>query len=120
MDTIELADGGILLYHDAFLPPDLADRYFVELRDTVGLGAEDRDFRPLAAPADGFLRRRGRDLLLLGHGEQGAAVDADPTGDQAADRGRPRAVQLLPAEPLSVRGRIAWVCTPTTSRGWAT
>jgi hypothetical protein len=34
MDTIELADGGILLYHDAFLPPDLADRYFVELRDT--------------------------------------------------------------------------------------
>jgi alkylated DNA repair dioxygenase AlkB len=34
MDTIDLADGGILLYHDAFLPPDLADRYFVELRDT--------------------------------------------------------------------------------------
>ena len=34
MDTIELADGGILLYDDAFLPPDLADRYFVELRDT--------------------------------------------------------------------------------------
>lgn len=34
MDTIELADSGILLYHDAFLPPDLADRYFVELRDT--------------------------------------------------------------------------------------
>jgi alkylated DNA repair dioxygenase AlkB len=34
MDTIELADGGILLYHDAFLPSDLADRYFVELRDT--------------------------------------------------------------------------------------
>jgi alkylated DNA repair dioxygenase AlkB len=34
MDTIELPDGGILLYHDAFLPPDLADRYFVELRDT--------------------------------------------------------------------------------------
>jgi alkylated DNA repair dioxygenase AlkB len=34
MDTIELADGGILLYQDAFLPSDLADRYFVELRDT--------------------------------------------------------------------------------------
>lgn len=34
MDTIELADGGILLYHDAFLPPALADRCFVELRDT--------------------------------------------------------------------------------------
>ena len=34
MDTIELADGGILLYDGIFLPPDLADRYFVELRDT--------------------------------------------------------------------------------------
>jgi alkylated DNA repair dioxygenase AlkB len=33
METIELADGGILLYDDAFLPPVLADRYLVELRD---------------------------------------------------------------------------------------
>lgn len=35
MDTIELADGGLLLYDDAFLPPDLAGRYFTELRDTA-------------------------------------------------------------------------------------
>jgi alkylated DNA repair dioxygenase AlkB len=34
METIELADGGILLYDEAFLSPDLADRYFAELRDT--------------------------------------------------------------------------------------
>lgn len=33
METIELSDGGIILYEDAFLPPDLADRYFAELRD---------------------------------------------------------------------------------------
>ncbi len=33
MGTIELKDGGLLLYHDAFLPTDLADRYFVELQD---------------------------------------------------------------------------------------
>jgi alkylated DNA repair dioxygenase AlkB len=33
MQTIELADGGILLYDEAFLPPDLADRYFTELRE---------------------------------------------------------------------------------------
>ena len=33
MDTIELTDGGILLYDDSFLPRDTADRYFVELRD---------------------------------------------------------------------------------------
>jgi alkylated DNA repair dioxygenase AlkB len=35
METIELADGGIILYQEAFLPPDLADRYFVELRDSA-------------------------------------------------------------------------------------
>lgn len=33
MDTIELTDGGILLYEEAFLPSALADRYFIELRD---------------------------------------------------------------------------------------
>jgi alkylated DNA repair dioxygenase AlkB len=33
MDTIELTDGGLLLYDEAFLPPNLASRYFVELRD---------------------------------------------------------------------------------------
>lgn len=35
MQTIELADGGLLLYGEAFLPPDLAGRYFAELRDTA-------------------------------------------------------------------------------------
>ena len=34
MQTIELADGGLLLYDEAFLPPDLAGRYFAELRDS--------------------------------------------------------------------------------------
>jgi alkylated DNA repair dioxygenase AlkB len=34
LETFELADGGILLYEDVFLLPDLADRYFVELRDS--------------------------------------------------------------------------------------
>jgi hypothetical protein len=33
MEAIQLADGGILLYDDAFLTSDLADRYFNELRD---------------------------------------------------------------------------------------
>lgn len=33
IETIELADGGILLYDEAFLSPELADRYFAELRD---------------------------------------------------------------------------------------
>jgi len=34
MHTIELTDGGILLYDEAFVPTDLADRYFADLRDT--------------------------------------------------------------------------------------
>ena len=33
MKTIELTDGGKLLFDDAFLPPDLADWAFVDLRD---------------------------------------------------------------------------------------
>jgi alkylated DNA repair dioxygenase AlkB len=35
MQILELADGGMLLYDEAFLPPEVADRYFAELRDTV-------------------------------------------------------------------------------------
>ena len=33
MKTIELTDGGILLYEEAFLPSELSDRYFAELRN---------------------------------------------------------------------------------------
>jgi alkylated DNA repair dioxygenase AlkB len=33
MENMVLADGGLLLYDPAFLPPELADRYFGELRD---------------------------------------------------------------------------------------
>jgi alkylated DNA repair dioxygenase AlkB len=35
MEVIELADGGIILYDHAFLPPALANGYLVELRDTA-------------------------------------------------------------------------------------
>lgn len=33
LQTIELTDGGILLYDECFLPAEMSDRYFVELRD---------------------------------------------------------------------------------------
>jgi alkylated DNA repair dioxygenase AlkB len=33
MEIIELTDGGLLLYDEAFLPPHFAESYFVELRD---------------------------------------------------------------------------------------
>jgi hypothetical protein len=35
LETIKLADGGMLLYDKAFLSPAVADRYFIELRDTL-------------------------------------------------------------------------------------
>ena len=44
MQTIELADGGILLYDDAFLPVDLAGRYFAEPRDTAPWGQKRAAF----------------------------------------------------------------------------
>lgn len=33
METIELRDGGVLLHEETFLQPNLANRYFTELRD---------------------------------------------------------------------------------------
>ena len=33
LQTIDLTDGGVLLYGESFLPRELADRYFSELRD---------------------------------------------------------------------------------------
>ena len=33
LQTIKLNDGGILLYDDSYLPSELADRYFADLRD---------------------------------------------------------------------------------------
>lgn len=35
MQTLELKDGGIILLQEGFIPPDLADYYFIELRDIV-------------------------------------------------------------------------------------
>lgn len=33
MRSIKRSDGGILLYEPSFVEPEIADRYFVELRD---------------------------------------------------------------------------------------
>ena len=52
METIELADGGILLYDDAFLPPDLAGRYFAELRHARRHGRDDAAVLEARSPED--------------------------------------------------------------------
>jgi alkylated DNA repair dioxygenase AlkB len=71
MDTIELADGGILLYHDAFLPPDLADCYFVELRDTSAWEQKKATF--------GHLQPR----LTASYGDKGVAYFYSGTENKA-------------------------------------
>lgn len=38
LQTIELTDGGVLLYKESFLPSELADRYFVTIRDECTWG----------------------------------------------------------------------------------
>ena len=34
-ETLELTDGGVILFLEGFFPPDLAERFFVELSDNV-------------------------------------------------------------------------------------
>ena len=57
METIELQDGGLLLYDTAFLPSDVADRDFVDLRDHCQMGAEAGNFRLHATQIDCFIWR---------------------------------------------------------------
>ncbi len=77
MDTIELADGGLLLYHDAFLPLDLADCYFVELRDTSAWEQKKATFGHLQPRLTASYGDDGVTYLYSGTENRGAAVDAD-------------------------------------------
>ena len=71
METIELADGGLLLYDDAFLPPDVADRYFVELRDNSAWQQKPAAF--------GHLQPR----LTASYGEEGITYRYSGTENKA-------------------------------------
>ena len=75
MDTIELAGGGILLYDDAFLSPNLAERYFVELRDTAPWEQRKAAF--------GHLQPR----LTASYGDEGVAARARGSGTQTGTAG---------------------------------
>jgi alkylated DNA repair dioxygenase AlkB len=59
MKTIDLKDGGILLYDDAFLNTELADRYFVQLRDECAWEQKPGIF--------GYMQPR----LIASYGDQG-------------------------------------------------
>lgn len=61
METFELADGGILLYDEFFLPTELADGYFAELRDHCAWEQKPGIF--------GYMQPR----LIASYGDQGIA-----------------------------------------------
>jgi alkylated DNA repair dioxygenase AlkB len=71
MATIELADGGLLLYEQGFLPADLADRYFVELRDSASWEQKKGTF--------GHLQPR----LTASYGDEGVAYFYSGTVNEA-------------------------------------
>ena len=103
MQTIELTDGGILLYDECFLPSELSDRYFVTIRDECVWEQKPGIF--------GHMQPR----LTASYGDEGVTYKYSGTVNVAlpwtptlleikekieAVQG---AVQLLPAEPLPIR-----------------
>lgn len=71
MDTIELAEGGVLLYDDAFLLSDLADRYFVEFRNSLAWEQKKGTF--------GHLQPR----LTASYGDEGVTYFYSGTANRA-------------------------------------
>jgi alkylated DNA repair dioxygenase AlkB len=59
MQTIELSDGGVLLFNDSFLEPSIADRYFEVLRERCQWEQKPGIF--------GYLQPR----LIASYGDQG-------------------------------------------------
>lgn len=71
MEAIQLADGGILLYDATFLPPETADRYFIELRDTIAWEQKPAAF--------GYLQSR----LTASYGDEGITYFYSGTENKA-------------------------------------
>jgi alkylated DNA repair dioxygenase AlkB len=71
MYTIELADGGLILFDEAFLPADVAERYFVELRDTAAWEQKQAAF--------GHLQPR----LTASYGDEGVTYSYSGTENTA-------------------------------------
>jgi hypothetical protein len=63
------------VYDVDFLPPEVADRYFVELRDKSAWEQKKAAFGNMQPR---LTASYGDDLLLFRHGEQDTPVDADP------------------------------------------
>ncbi len=103
LQTIELTDGGILLYDEVFLPSELADRYFVDLRDHCVWEQKPGVF--------GHMQPR----LTASYGDEGVTYRYSGTVNVALPwtetlleikektRSRSGTVQFLSAEPLPIR-----------------
>ena len=92
METIELRDGGLLLYDEAFLPPDLADRYFVDLRDQCVWEQKPGVFGHMQPRFTASYGDEGVTYRYSGTENVAHALDGNVVGDQGEDRGGPRRV----------------------------
>src|SRR5260370_33961914 len=109
METIELTDGGLLRYDKAFLPPNLADRYFVELRDECVWEQKPGVF--------GHMQPR----LTASYGDEGVAYRYSGTENVAL----PWTATLLEIKERieAVQGEYNYCplnryCSRTDSKGW--
>jgi len=71
MQSFELADGGLLLYGEAFLPADVADQYFSELRNSSAWQQKPASF--------GYLQPR----LTASYGDDGITYRYSGTENKA-------------------------------------
>jgi alkylated DNA repair dioxygenase AlkB len=85
MQTFELADGGILLYEEQFLPSDVADHYFTVLRDQCAWEQKPGIF--------GYLQPR----LIASYGDEGISYRYSGADYQA--------IPWLPSL-LEIKGKI--------------
>ncbi|MGH7134367.1 MAG: hypothetical protein ACREHD_01425 [Pirellulales bacterium] len=93
MQTINLADGGIILLQEGFVPADLADCYFTELRDTAAWEQKQAPF--------GHLQPR----LTASYGDDSVTYRYSGTENRA-----------LPWLPTLQPDRRLPMCPPTKTR----
>lgn len=108
LQTFELADAGILLYDEYFLPPDVADRYFAELRDHSAWEQKLGVFGHMQPRLTASYGDDGITYRYSGTVNKGPPLDTGFVGHKSEDRSRPGKVQLLPFEPLQKRSRQHW------------
>ena len=113
MNTIQLQDGGVLLYDDAFLTAEVADRYFLDLRDQCVWEQKPGIF--------GYMQPR----LIASYGDQGITYRYSGTDNVALPwwiskrrSKRFKGNTTIACSIAIVQGRTAWGGTLMMNRKW--